>query len=382
MHRRSIAVAVALGIFLLLLFWTHAYFADRLVRATALPQPWRAIASGVILALGISIIANPLVERTFGPRAGRVLGWPAYIWMGCCFYLLIALWTSDLLLLLTGLRGVHVQRVRALAVCGLTLAVVGSGMRAALKAPAHKLVDVALPGWPLALDGYRIVQISDIHVGSLLRRPFIEHLVQRCNALQPDLLAITGDLVDGSVTHLGGEIAPLAELRARDGVYFVTGNHDHFSGAERWVQRVRELGIEVLRNRRVPIEHDGARFELAGVDDLSSRRLEAGPHGFDLDAALAGWDGQTPLVLLSHDPRAFEMARKRGIGLQLSGHTHDGQLWPFRFMVRLQTRFLAGLYRSGSSALYVSRGTGFWGPPVRVGAPSEITELRLRCAGS
>jgi uncharacterized protein len=164
-------------------------------------------------------------------------------------------------------------------------------------------------------------------------------------------------------------------------VYFVTGNHDHYSGAERWVQRLEELGIAVLRNRRVTIDRSGARIELAGVDDVSSRRLDASG-GYNMEAALAGWDRSTPLVLLSHHPATFDEAQARGVHLQLSGHTHGGQLWPFNFMVRLQTRYVAGVYRRGRSQLYVSRGTGFWGPPMRVLAPAEITEIVLRPANS
>jgi predicted MPP superfamily phosphohydrolase len=159
-------------------------------------------------------------------------------------------------------------------------------------------------------------------------------------------------------------------------VYFVTGNHDYYSGGERWARKVSELGIDVLRNRRVAIERDGARFELAGVDDLSSSRVDGRP-GHDLNAALDGWSTENPVVLLAHDPRTFDQARRRGVHLQLSGHTHGGQLWPFAWLVRLQTRYVAGLYQRDRSLLYVSRGTGYWGPPMRVFAPAEITDIRL-----
>jgi predicted MPP superfamily phosphohydrolase len=221
------------------------------------------------------------------------------------------------------------------------------------------------------------VQISDIHIGPTLRRAFAQRLVARCNELNADLIAITGDLVDGSVIFLNDEVAPFAGLRARDGVYFVTGNHDYYSGGERWARKVSELGIEVLRNRRVAVERDGARFDLAGVDDLSSSRI-GGLHGHDLSAALDGWDGELPVVLLAHDPRTFDQARHRGVHLQLSGHTHGGQMWPFAWFVRLQTRYVAGLYQRDRSHLYVSRGTGYWGPPMRVLAPAEITDICVR----
>jgi predicted MPP superfamily phosphohydrolase len=374
--RRRLPVLIVLFLFTAIVIAAHDYVLRRLVLEPALASPWRELATALVVLAGISIFANPIGGRMFGPAVGRALGWPAYLWLGTVFYLLIGLWTSDVVLLVLGASGVEAARVRAAVVCAAALATAAAGAWSALRTPAVKRVELAIEGWPRALAGYRIVQISDIHVGSLIRRSFVKRLVARCNALQPDVLAITGDLVDGSVRHYGAELAPFAELRARDGVYFVTGNHDHYSGAEPWVQRVQELGIDVLRNRRVALGSDGARIELAGVDDVSSRRLDA-RGGYDLRAALDGWDRSTPLVLLSHHPSTFDDARARGVHLQLSGHTHGGQLWPFSWMVRLQTRYVAGVYRSGGSQLYVSRGTGFWGPPMRVLAPAEITELVL-----
>jgi len=168
-------------------------------------------------------------------------------------------------------------------------------------------------------------------------------------------------------------------LRARHGVFFVTGNHDHYSGADTWVQRVRGLGFRVLRNERVTIEQDGAAFELAGVDDHRAG-FESGSGGEDVDVALAGLPPERAVVLLAHDPATFKRAQGMGIDLQLSGHTHGGQIWPFRYFVRLAIPFVAGLYRRGAARLYVSCGTGFWGPPMRLFAPAEITEIRLWAA--
>lgn len=380
MRRRPLSVLIVLGVFVTLVVLAHRYFAASLIAETGLPQPWATLGNAAIALLAVLLFAHPIAERRFGPGIGRVLGWPAYLWLGTSFYLLLGSWASDIGLLLSGAAGLESARTRALLLLGFVGAAVGLGLFSGLRLPRVKRVEVEIEGWPAALAGYRIVQLSDVHVGSLIRKPFLERVVSRCNQLDADLIAITGDLVDGSVHHLGAHVAPLSELRARDGVYFVTGNHDHYSGAERWVRKLQELGIQVLRNRRVALGRDGARVELAGVDDISSRRLDASS-GYDMRAALDGWDRETPLVLLSHHPSTFDEARLHGVHLQLSGHTHGGQLWPFTWLVRLQTRYVAGLYRDGRCHLYVSRGTGFWGPPMRVLAPAEITELVVRPAG-
>ena len=210
-------------------------------------------------------------------------------------------------------------------------------------------------------------------------RRFAAEIVERANALEPDLIAVTGDLVDGPVRELQSEVAPFAGLRARHGVFFVTGNHDHYSGDLAWVAEVSRLGMRVLRNQRVRIASGDGAFELAGVDDHRGGYRGSSE---DLPAALAGRDPELPLVLLAHDPQTFEAASQAGVDLQLSGHTHGGQLWPFAWAVRLVTSWVVGHYERAGAQLYVSRGTGFWGPPMRLFARSELTELRLRAPGA
>jgi hypothetical protein len=377
MRRRPLALLTTLSVFTALVGSVHVYFARRFLQDTGVAQPWRGAAYVALALMAASIFAYPFIESRFGARASRVFAWPVFTWLAATFYLLIGLWATDLGLLVLGLGGQHVARARALALATLSAGVLLLGLWNARRGPVRKRIEVRIAGWPAALDGYRIVQLSDVHISALIRREYAQRLVDHCAALAPDLIAVTGDLVDGSVRSLYDEVAPFAALRARDGVYFVTGNHDHYSDEEPWVARVRELGMSVLRNQRVSIERDGARFELAGVEDFSTHRHES-THGLDLEAATAGWDRATPLVLLAHDPRSFERARALGVHLQLSGHTHGGQMWPFNFFVRFQTRYVAGLYRSGASQLYVSRGTGFWGPPVRFPKPAELTEIVLR----
>jgi len=255
----------------------------------------------------------------------------------------------------------------------------GVALVGGLRPPRLTKLEVPLERWPAALDGFRIVQISDIHIGPLLDRRFAAHLTERVNALEPDLVAVTGDLVDGKVEHLAEEVEPFAALRGRHGVFFVTGNHDHYSGARDWAKRAGELGMRVLRNERIEIEEEGAVFDLAGVDDHRGDFINR-DGGEDLDAALGGRNPERPLVLLAHDPSTFKRASTLGIDLQISGHTHGGQIWPFQYFVRLAVPFVAGRYSRHGAELYVSRGTGFWGPPMRLFAPAEITELTLRSA--
>jgi predicted MPP superfamily phosphohydrolase len=277
-------------------------------------------------------------------------------------------------------RRVVAARLAAATATAVSGALGAVALRAARGPVAVKRVEVELARLPEAHDGLRIVQITDIHVGPTIGRAFVEDVVRRVNARAPDLVAITGDLVDGSVRDIGEAVAPLADLRARHGVYFVTGNHEYFSGVGPWLGELARLGVRVLRNERVAIGAGADAFDLAGVDDYSAERYGGAPHTEAVARALAERDRARELVLLAHQPRSFAAAARFGVGLQLSGHTHGGQMWPFGLIVRLTQPFLAGLHRQGASQIYVSRGTGYWGPPMRLGAPAEITELILRRA--
>jgi predicted MPP superfamily phosphohydrolase len=253
-----------------------------------------------------------------------------------------------------------------------------AAVRAATGPVAVRRLAVTLPRLPRRLDGLTVVQLTDIHLGPTIGRAFIESIVARTNALVPDVIAITGDLIDGTVAELADAVAPLAELRARHGVYFVTGNHEYFSGATPWIAELTRLGVRCLRNERVSIGDGDASFDLAGVDDHSGARSGEAGHGENLDKALANLDPAREVVLLAHQPRSVFAASRFGVGLQISGHTHGGQIWPFSYLVRLQQPFIAGLHQHRDTQIYVSRGTGYWGPPMRLGAPAEITQIVLR----
>jgi predicted MPP superfamily phosphohydrolase len=238
-------------------------------------------------------------------------------------------------------------------------------------------VDIPIARLPASLHGFSIAQISDLHVGPTIRRGFVERLVARVNDLGADLIAITGDLVDGSVEQLANHTAPLSKLTARHGAFFVTGNHEYYSGERAWTKEIERLGLTVLKNEHVVLRHDGALLVLAGVDDIGAHHYDPAQRS-DPAAALHGAPaGAGAKVLLAHQPSSAIAAAKAGFDVQISGHTHGGQFWPWNHFVRFFQPFTAGLYRLKNLWVYVSRGTGYWGPPNRFGVPSEITRIRL-----
>ena len=383
MHRAS-GIVFFLVIALSLIGGLHYYFWARLVRDTALPAPWRQLATGALWLLGLSLPLSMMLWRSHNPLR-RLLTWPAFVWMGMLMILGVVVLGADLVRVLVRLGGgvrdperrLLFRRALGAAAATLSAGLGALALREGTKRVAVREVEVTLPRLPKALDGFTIVQLTDVHIGGqTLGRQFIEEVVATSNGLSADLIAITGDLVDGSVEELRHSVAPLGQLRARHGVFFVTGNHEYYSGVDDWMTHLPSLGVRVLRNERVTVGSGADAFDLAGVDDFNARGVPG--HGPDLPRALAGRDGARELVLLAHQPRAIHEAAAHGVGLQLSGHTHGGQIFPWNFMVRLQQPYVAGLARHRGTQLYVSRGTGYWGPPMRLGAPAEITRIRLR----
>ncbi|MFI1020592.1 metallophosphoesterase [Streptomyces olivaceus] len=267
-------------------------------------------------------------------------------------------------------RRLFVSRVVAGAAAAAAVGTVGHGTYGVLSGPKVKRVTVPLARLPRAAHGFRIAVVSDIHLGPVLGRGFAQRVVDTINSTQPDLVAVVGDLVDGSVKDLGPAAAPLSQLKARHGAYFVTGNHEYFSGAEQWVAEVRRLGLLPLENARTELPH----FDLAGVNDVAGGDEGQGP---DYARALGDRDRSRACVLLAHQPVQIHDAVDHGVDLQLSGHTHGGQLWPGNLIAGAANPTVAGLERYGDTQLYVSRGAGAWGPPTRVGAPSDITVIEL-----
>ena len=370
---------VFLGIVLSILGGVHYFLWVRLARDPAWSPGVARTVGWVLLALGTTIPIGIFLSRALSREAAAPFAWFAFTWMGVMFVLFLTLLPMELVRVGARLGGLdpdkRVLLARILAgatiAIGLTESVVG--VASVLARVAVKAVRVPMAKLPKALSGYTIVQLTDIHVGPTIGRDFIEQIVRTTNALQPDLVAITGDLVDGSVASLGPLVEPLRELRAKDGVFFVTGNHEYYSGVDEWLAYLRTLGIRVLRNERVPLR-DG--LDLAGVDDTSAHSFGRG-HGQDVSRAMADRDPSRAVVLMAHQPKAVLEACKLGVDLQLSGHTHGGQIWPWGYAVRIDQPHVAGLHDHEGTAIYVSRGTGYWGPPLRVGAPAEITRIEL-----
>jgi predicted MPP superfamily phosphohydrolase len=379
---RALPFVVFLIVALSLVGGMHYYIWARLVRDPHLPQTWTRALTIAIVLLGLAMPAAMFAARRLPAAAGRPALWIAFIWMGVGFLLVAFLGIADfgrlIALVISRLRGpadpdptrrVLLARSLAAGVGGVVAGLSALGVRSALAGVQIKELEVKLRGLPPELAGFRLVQISDVHVGPLLRKDWVAHVVDQIRALSPDLVAITGDLVDGRVHELREHVAPLARIDARRGVYFVTGNHEYYSGVEEWYAHLPTLGVRPLRNERVEV---APGLELAGIEDPTGDP--------DLTGALHGRDPASALVLLAHQPRQFAEAARHGVPLTLSGHTHGGQIWPFSWVVALAQPYLAGLHRRGDSQLYVSRGTGFWGPPMRVFAPAEITLLKLQPA--
>jgi len=311
----------------------------------------------------------------------EALHYAGYLAMGWLNFVLLLALVRDLLLALlpegSGLHALLAVQGPAL-VLGGSLAALALGLAFALRGPRVREVEIRVEGLAPALDGLRIAQISDLHVGPTIGRAYVERVVRATNALQPDLVALTGDIVDGPVGRLAGQIEPLAQLLPRGRLYFVPGNHEVYAGLQQWAGHFGRLGIRVLMNEHEPIEHRGAPLLVGGVTDPSMAGLRGGQRP-DAARAAALQLGPVFRLLLSHHPKLAAEAEAAGFDLQLSGHTHGGQFFPWNLAVRhIHAPHAVGLSRRGRLWVYVSPGTGSWGPPLRLGTCTEITLLRLR----
>ncbi len=432
-----IALLGFVGLVLVVLSVAHYYIWRRAVRATTLPgSRGRRVGTWLVVLALLSTVGAQIGGYLVPLDVVAPLAWVGYSWLGFAFYLFLFLVLGELVRLgvrvLAGRseaavpepsrtptpavvgggapvesgtapvepghgptepgtgppepgpaptdgerevsRRLFLSRSIALS-AGVAAAGVGTyGITRSLAEPIVRRVPVQISGLDPSLAGFRIALFSDAHLGAIRRKPVMEQLVDLVNATEPDLVAVVGDLVDGSVAELGDDVAPMAGLQSVHGTYFVTGNHEYYSGAEQWVDYLPDLGVRVLANERVAIEGDGGAFDLAGVNDLTGGDIGEGP---DFEAALGGRREERPVVLLSHQPVTVDKSVEHGVNLQLSGHTHGGQLWPFDAVIAVQQGAVDGLSRIGDTQMYVTAGAGSWGPPMRVGADPEIIVIEL-----
>jgi predicted MPP superfamily phosphohydrolase len=397
---------------LLAMVLLHGYLWWRLVRGTTQPGRTRRLLTllTVVLAL-LPTLAVLLRSRV--PRAvATPLDGVGYSWLGLVFYLFLATLVAEPIRLVvpsgprrgprsrdeaaspdTGMaagrgaicadrdligRRLFLSRTLAVGAAAVAVGTAGTGVVLANSAPVVRRVAIHLPRLDPALAGLRIVTFSDGHLSATYGGRRFERVVETVNAQRPDVVAIVGDLVDGEVDELREDVAPLADLVSEQGVFFVTGNHEYYVDTAAWLRHLPTLGVDVLRNERVPIRRGSASVDLAGIDDRTAAGSGVPGHGADLDAALDGRDDDVPVVLLAHQPVQVAQARRAGVDLQLSGHTHGGQLWPFDYAVLLDQPVVEGWSTHGGTQLYVTSGAGYWGPPMRVGARPEVTVIELQ----
>jgi uncharacterized protein len=421
-----------LGTVVTVLVGIHYYLWRRLVRSTTRAGRGRRVGTWVLIGLAALVPMTLVGSRLLPHTASTVVSWVGYIWLAIMFYLLVTLVVLEIPALVarivmrrsqratsavpaelalvgpaaasgsgpstatlpsdppvhppadTGAPGgaggpdgesrrLFLSRAVAITAGVASVGLVGSGVGVAMGPPRLRRVPITLPRLPGSADRLKIALVADIHLGPLRGRSHTVRVVEMINDLDADVVAVVGDLVDGSVAELGEAVAPLRELRARYGSYFVTGNHEYYSGHEDWAAELERLGLRVLRN-----EHEAlpVGLDLAGVNDLQGADFGDGP---DIGRALNGRDPARPVVLLAHQPAQAPDVARHGVDLQLSGHTHGGQMVPFNLVVKLaQQPVVSGLGEVDGMPVYVTNGAGFWGPPVRVGAPPDISLVELR----
>lgn len=381
----------------------YGYSGWRIITPLHLATSFKLAAwSSVIVLLILPMLAICPCTYRAGSRFHDILSWSAYLslaFITLTFFLLffrdltwLTLIGLDKFLFMVGICGTaeatplvtadatdrqFLPNILNFGTISLAAILTGYGLHVA-RSPA-RVIEVSIPidGLPEALDGFRIVQISDIHIGLTIKRGFVQRIVDQVNGLAPDLIAFTGDMVDGELSHLRQHVAPLAQLNALHGSFFVTGNHEYYNNdPDAWAEEIGELGFEVLLNQHRVVEHGQGRILVAGVTDYGAGEILR-HHASDARKALGNAPSCHVRVLLAHQPRSIFAAARVGCDLQLSGHTHGGQLVPFP----LQQPFIAGLHRFEDTWIYINRGTGYWGLPLRLGAPSEISLLTLRKKG-
>lgn len=376
----------------------HYYLWRKLVRNTKLTEPWRRRVT-VSLVLSACLI----VFSMFIARSGLLSFLkPVTIIFQALFAIVLVAFTlfliSDLLKLFAYIitkpagagafwsdseRSKRTARVVSIAVLVCTPILTAYGMYNALAVLVTRHVEIRLEELPPAFDGFRIVHLTDLHLGGILQKKWAARITKHTNELKPDLIAVTGDLVNSNVEELDSMMAPLAGLEAPQGKFFVTGNHEYYAGTAHWLPEIEKLGLRILRNEHVTISKNGQSFILAGIDGKFSHSFTRDEMDRDVDTALQGTAPENTIILLTHQSRVVKKAHQRGVDLLLAGHTHGGQIWPWSYLVKLQQPFICGLHLyNDHTYVYTGDGSGFWGIPLRIGTVNEITVITLRAANN
>ncbi|MBN1290753.1 MAG: metallophosphoesterase [Candidatus Latescibacteria bacterium] len=380
----------------------YGYIGWRLIIPAGLSMPWNLVL-WIVLFLFMLMPFISILIRIAGYNPGwiNIFSWIAYLSLGFFSLVFVFLFARDfvqsVVFILQKAAGIaysfinpevqspdpvnpdrHRFLVNAFNMVTLGAAGLLSGYGLYEARRSQRIVEVTIPlkNLPHDLDGFRIVQITDIHVGPTIKRGYVQKIVDKVNSLEKDTIVLTGDLVDGLVQNLRDDVAPLAELSAPGGMYFVTGNHEYYSGVEAWIEEVKRLGFTVLLNEHTILKHGDGRILLAGVTDFDGGHMNK-IHVSSPEAALSGAPPNDVKILLAHQPRSIFKASQAGFDLVLSGHTHGGQYFPWNYLVYLQQPYNSGLHKHDNTWIYVSKGTGYWGPPLRIGRPSEITVITL-----
>lgn len=397
-HRVSVTAYITwITIVLVILGIGYAYVGWRVIAPARLDTPWKLF-SWLVLGVMFLVQLSSMLFLRYDERVSDALAWAAFVSLGFLSFLLTLLLARDILWLgawcvgkvvalfqpstpLDPSRREFLTQVTNLSVLGIAGAFTAYGIYEARRRPGIVNLTIPLQNLPRDFEGFKIVQISDIHAGLTVKRDWIETIVQEVQHLKPDLIAFTGDLADGSVPHLREDVAPLGELQAPHGKFFVTGNHEYYSGVLPWVEEIRRLGYDVLINEHRRIDRNSSSIVLAGVTDYTGGQFLP-RHASSPAAAIENAPKGTVRILLAHQPRTLYDAHALGFDLILTGHTHGGQFFPWNLVATIGQPFIKGLHNVNGTWVYVSKGTGYWGPPVRLGARSEITVFTLARASA
>ncbi len=388
---KALIFIVFLSVSTIIVLSIHYYLWLRLIRDTGFSRLYHNTGTYLLIALAISFPLALFVDKIASVKYSFPLLWLSYFWIGAMMLLFFLLVSMDIIKIVPYLfhkltwagKGVinperreFVSTMFATAASATVFIASGIGVKNYYSTAIVKKYNVLLKNLPETFKGFKIVQISDLHIGQMMSGKTLKLIVDQVNNLKPDLIAITGDIADGSVAKLLQEVKPLKKLKAPKGIYFVTGNHEYYSGVEEWTLAIKKMGITVLNNENIKIKRGSDYFYLAGVTDHEGKRFGK-RHAADFKKALFGLKSDKKKILLAHQPIAVQKASNFGTDLVLAGHTHGGQIWPFNYFVYLQQPYLKGFYEYQGTRLYVNQGTGCWGPPIRLGSHNEITQITL-----